>query len=331
MHLLLKTDAQLNLIAGSGVLHGVMFEHVTRAGHHHLLDLFSEHAGCSVRSVIHEAVIAGRDGVTCDVCHLAVDSAHHPCTATVSLFYTPAGDFVGAAVLLEERDPPESEIDRLYRHLQHQEALMHELRHRVKNDMNFVHSMLSLQARTAEHAHVRSSLLQAADRVLAVNHVYSRLHGNHDSDTVDGGRLVDELIDGLRGTSIPDAVRVVCRCDHFTLAPRAAVSLGLIINELITNAVKYAIPENRGVSLQVSVTNHEHNTVRIVVRDPGPGFPEHICRGEGYGYGLTIIQALIEQEDGTLKVWNDGGGVAEVQMMSTRDPSGPRADGSART
>ncbi|MEX2444753.1 MAG: sensor histidine kinase [Alkalispirochaeta sp.] len=314
MPLLVKTDSQLNLLYRAG-------SDQARPVDGSLRDLIHPDDAPSVESTIRNGVRAGEDVVALDPCRLLEGSESRACTAAVSLFYDADGEFVGAALMLTESDSlsaagvgQESEVRKLQQRLQHQDALLREVQHRVKNDMSFVHSLLSLQANSAGNSMAKSALLEAADRVLAVGTVYSRLHQHHEVEAVDGQGLVNDLINGLGTGSIPPSVRLTVECEKFTLPRRAAVSLGLIVNELVTNAAKYAVHESEDAEIRVAVSNHEGYAIRITVRDHGPGFPDHIRRGEGFGYGFTIIEALVEQDDGALRVWNDGGAVAEVRL-----------------
>jgi PAS domain S-box-containing protein len=208
----------------------------------------------------------------------------------------------------------QAEKERVQRLYERESLLRREVHHRIKNDMNFVKSLLSLQANETNNAATRDSLREAAHRVTVVAQVYERLFQDSDFTQVAVSPLVSDLVTNLRASTIPGSARITLSCDEFRLPTRESVSFGIILNELVTNATKYALGRQAGESLEISVAAVSDSAVSLWVRDDGPGFPERILRGEGYGYGLTIIEAVVEQHHGELKLQNNNGATAEVVL-----------------
>lgn len=206
------------------------------------------------------------------------------------------------------------ERDRVRQLLGHQKLLLDEIHHRVKNDMSFVISLLSLQANQAMDSQTEFSLREAAKRVTVLSSVYERLHRTGNFKVMSVKELVDELAGSLRANTIPRNGVLQVFTEEFVVPTREAVSLGIILNELITNCAKYAFDSTNRPVVRVSVELIEENRVRLTVEDNGAGFAEGIVRGEEYGYGLTIVEALVSQHEGSLQFSNQSGGIARVEL-----------------
>jgi two-component sensor histidine kinase len=142
--------------------------------------------------------------------------------------------------------------------------------------------------------------------------VYERLRGLGELSKVRIADVVEGLIAELRDSLVPRDVAVHTTVDPVTLPARLAVSLGIIVNELITNAVKYAFGDGEK-EITVNLRRADQEGIQLVVRDTGAGFPPEVLSGERQGYGLTIARALVDQHQGTMALSNaDGGHVAIV-------------------
>ncbi len=229
------------------------------------------------------------------------------------------GDVIGAVVTYKDisrRKAAEAalqrERDEVRQLLEQQKLLVQEVHHRIKNDMAFVRSLLSLQSHRAGSKDVADSLREASDRVSVMSRVYERMYLAMDFRNVDGKALIEGLVEDLRASSIPQGVAISVESEEFSLPARQTVSLGIILNELVSNSVKYAFHGEGSHRVEVTLRRVEDHMVRLSVRDNGDGLPEQVLGGEEKGYGLTIVGALVEQHDGTLQMQNDGGAVVSV-------------------
>jgi len=199
-----------------------------------------------------------------------------------------------------------------------QAELFEELNHRVKNNLAVVSSILELQARESP-PDVRAHLAKAVDRIRSIADLHTALYQQESSDEVAlcpyledlGRRLSASLFDRDQG-------QIAVRCDPVRMAVRSAVSLGLIMNELVTNSAKHAVMDGPGTRIEVSVTREE-NGLRVIVADDGPGFsPEAIAGG---GLGLRVVRSLTEGLGGRVQVLEGPGGRVEVRIPLA-DPAG---------
>jgi PAS domain S-box-containing protein len=196
--------------------------------------------------------------------------------------------------------------------LQEKELLLREMHHRIKNDLSLVQSLLSTQARTVDES-AADALRAAGYRVGVMARVYERLRGLGELGKVRIADVVEGLVEELRAGLVPADVVVHTTVNPLTLPARLAVSLGIIINELITNAVKYAFSGGTK-EISVNLRGAGHDGIHLVVHDTGVGFPVEVLSGERLGYGLTIAEALVDQHQGTMEMSNSDGGHVAISI-----------------
>lgn len=186
-------------------------------------------------------------------------------------------------------------LDRLAQAKSYGDVLLQELAHRTRNDLATIISLLRLQARSDSNPAVQAAIASAAARVEVVAKVHDRLRVA-DSDLVDlapyAERLCGSLADFHRGVR-PIAIQV--HCDSISVKSSQAGSIGLIVNELVTNAFKYAFPEGKNGTVEVDIKGSGER-VTITVRDDGIGCPNEVKSG----LGTRLINLLTRQMNGTM-------------------------------
>lgn len=186
-------------------------------------------------------------------------------------------------------------------------GLLQEVDHRVKNSLGLVTSLLSLQARRSRDPDVVTALEVVRDRIGAIAKVHDLLHSSQRTDVVELGTFLRMLTDALASQARP-GMSVHLSCASIVLPAREAVNAGLIVNELVTNALKHAyVPEGPAKgSVNVTVTNYG-GRLRIVVADNGEGLPEGFDPATCPGLGMRLCLSLADQLGGKL-IWSSDGG-----------------------
>ena len=190
------------------------------------------------------------------------------------------------------------ERQRYERHLKaaldRHQVLLKEISHRVKNSLQIVSSMLHLQASTAEDDGVIAQLADASSRVSAVGRAYERLAYDGDVENIDLRTYLQAVC--------ADAMNASCNCklhfdgaDGIWLYADRAISLALIVNELVTNAVKHAFPNGHEGHIFVRLVRQDANTALVSVRDDGIGLPPDFDLSLSKGLGMRIVAALAKQ------------------------------------
>jgi len=199
------------------------------------------------------------------------------------------------------------------------ETLLREVNHRIKNSLQIASSLLSMQAATPGSKDSSEALLMAAGRIDSMALLYNHLHLSPDLRNVDLGSYVGELLDAVAASSIgPRPIAIERSLEPILATAKVASSLGIIINELVTNAFKYAFPwgEEGRISLRLSRCAAG---LRIEVADDGRGFPPGFEQERDGGFGLTIASELARELGGRLSIGSPGG---KGSLLSLEVPTG---------
>jgi two-component sensor histidine kinase len=181
--------------------------------------------------------------------------------------------------------------------LDRQQMLMREVNHRVNNSLQIVGSMLHLQGRRSENTEVQHQLQQASSRVTAIARAHNRLYRTEEFTKLDlGAYLSDLCADFCEAT--PGCEIFVSAPEHVVLSTDRAITVALLINELITNIAKYAYPEGK-CRAWVNVSR-AGSTVTLSVRDEGIGLPQGIDETTSAGLGMRLIAAFARQLNGSV-------------------------------
>ena len=178
---------------------------------------------------------------------------------------------------------------------------------RVKNNIANIESLLSLQASSTTNAEVKAALQDALSRVQSMRVLYDRLLMNKDLREVSSKNYAENLIDSI--VTVFDSGKNVTIEKHisdFEIDAGKAFTIGIILNELLTNVFKYAFGDSEDGLVSVSIEKDD-NEVTLVIKDDGIGFDERALQNKAPGFGLTIVKMLTEQLQGTITFKNDNG------------------------
>jgi two-component sensor histidine kinase len=200
----------------------------------------------------------------------------------------------GAANLLGMAIEQQRYQSQLKAALDRHQVLLREVNHRVKNSLQLVASMLQLQANAAGDPKFSDRLNEASNRILAVGRAYDRLAYNADYEKIDLVAYIKEVLKDLESAASPCKLRFDAPME-IQFAAHRAILLALIINELVSNAAKYAYPERPGGSIWVRLAQSEGHSVLVTVRDEGVGFPQGFDPTMSKRLGSRLVNALSKQ------------------------------------
>lgn len=186
--------------------------------------------------------------------------------------------------------------------LSEKELILKEVHHRIKNNMNSIYGLLLLQAGTLKDASAIRALDDAANRVQSMQLLYDKLYrsARYDELAVNDyfPQLVDEIVSNFPNGK---TVSVKKNIEDFSIDAKKLQPVGIIINELITNIMKYAFTGRADGIISISATLKE-NRVCISIADNGAGMSESVSFEHSTGFGLVLVQALTQQLAGTIRI-----------------------------
>jgi two-component sensor histidine kinase len=205
------------------------------------------------------------------------------------------------------------------------EMLLVEVNHRAKNSLAIAASLLAIQGRRQQDPHVRALFEEAQERLNAMARVHDLLSRSERSQRVDVAVYVTDLCEALRPiTENDNRVSLKAQVDKGVLVGAdTAVPLGIVLTELITNAVKYAFPAPRSGAILIQVLRGEAGRVDAVIRDDGIGMSR--LREGSLGYGL--IRSLVEQIGGEMTIQSESGAGLTVMITFPDGSSNPTQQG----
>ncbi len=193
------------------------------------------------------------------------------------------------------------------------ETLIRELHHRVKNNMQTISSLLSLQQYRITDKNAKAALKEGQMRVEAMSLIHQKLYLNNGLNEVNMDDYLNSLSRALADSYGFDISTIKKRIGHDekNLNVDVAIPLGLIINELIVNAFKHAFAFVESPELKIILERNKQNQLELIVRDNGPGLPE-IKLKDITTFGLRLVQTLSGQLNASLMTRNDNGAVFQI-------------------
>ena len=214
--------------------------------------------------------------------------------------------------------------------LREKDMLLEEMQHRVANSLQIIASILLMKARTVQSEETRLQLQDAHQRVLSVAAVQQHLHRSGPNEPIDIAdylsKLCKTLADSMIGDSRPIALKVAA--DDGTVLSRDAVSLGLLVTELVMNALKHAFPGERPDAAIIVSYNVADANWRLTISDNGIGKSDTGAGKGKPGLGTSLIQALAKQLDARVETVSGAAGTAVSVTHATfkaREESKPPA------
>ena len=248
---------------------------------------------------------------------LRKDGARVFATLATSPITDDNGNYIGAlagAIDITERKHAE---DQLKASLKEKEVLLREIHHRVKNNLQVVSSLLNMQARATKSKDAFATLSESRNRINAMALIHSQLYEGGDLSAINMKGFLDKLlVQMLQIHSVPDRkITSVVHAVDCSLPISIAVPVGLIANELLTNAFKHAFVNRKEGMMEVSLGASGNGKIGLTVSDDGVGLPEGFDINASKTLGLRVVKILAEgQLDGKLEVDSDKGTSFKVEF-----------------
>ncbi|MCG2828465.1 PAS domain S-box protein [Methanothermobacter sp. K4] len=207
------------------------------------------------------------------------------------------------ASLVDVTDIREAE-EEILRSLREKEVLLREIHHRVKNNLQIISSLLNLQLSRLGDEEIRKMVRESQGRIKAMAMIHEHLYRSESMERVNFREYVEKLVGDII-ISHGGSVRKNLEIEDMELDLDTAIPLGLIINELVTNSIKYAFPDGRG-TITIGMRKAD-GSIELVVADDGVGLPEDTDPSSTDTLGLKLVSLLTKQLNGKMTLDVDGG------------------------
>jgi PAS domain S-box-containing protein len=228
------------------------------------------------------------------------------------------------AALVELRAPQQAEREDLRRRLMEKDLQLREIQHRVKNNLQMITALIRIESRNASSQEHTAPFNRLAGRIEALHLLYQALAAEEKGDVVDLGVYLSQIASAVMQSHGVEGIRLDLKLDAYPVSVNVAMPTGLVVNELFTNALKYAFEGREGGT----ITLHslvDGDGCRVIVADDGIGLPPDRGWPEPGKLGALIVQSLRENAKADVKVESTPGKGMRVTIRYARKEAAPEA------
>jgi two-component sensor histidine kinase len=188
------------------------------------------------------------------------------------------------------------------------EWLVKEIHHRVKNNFHIVASLLEIQSSYLKNRDALSAIQESQHRIHAMSIIHQKLYQSDTLSTIHMPEYIYELVEYLRESySIRENVGFSLQIENIELNHASAITLGLILNEAITNAIKYAFTNTENAKISISLTHISDSQILLSIADNGRGLPTDFDSKIGTSMGMELLQGLTDDLGGSFSIETENG------------------------
>ncbi len=219
------------------------------------------------------------------------------------------GNVLGSIHIAHDITERKKMEEKLRKTIEEKDTLMKEVHHRVKNNLMIISSLLSLQSRYIKDEDARNIFKDSQNRAKAMALIHEKLYQSNDLKNINFTEYVKNLSNDLYNTYVLDKknIRLKLDVENVSLDVETSIPLGLILNELLTNALKHAFPDDRKGEILVELGSEDNGKFRLVVKDNGIGFPEDLDYKNTSSLGMQLVISLTNQIEGELYLSRNNG------------------------
>jgi PAS domain S-box-containing protein len=256
--------------------------------------------------------------------HLRKDGTRFWCSGVLTVMHDEQGRLHGFAKVMRDETERRNISEQLKASLVEKEVLLKEIHHRVKNNLQVIASLLTLQSDSVEDESVREMFDEACNRVRSIGEIHELLYRSPDLASIDFGAYLQRLGRNLQAFYGVGAGRIRVEITaHDNLPLAEAIPCGLIVNELLTNSFKHAFPNGNPGRIGVLLSSEDGTSV-LQVSDDGVGMPPDLDVEDVNSLGLKLVSVLANQLRGTLQFERSGGTRVSVIFPNSHDGSAAR-------
>ncbi|MBN1894483.1 PAS domain S-box protein [bacterium] len=209
---------------------------------------------------------------------------------------------------------------RIQQDLHEKEVLLREIHHRVKNNLQIISSLLNLEQVRSKDPNIRRTLQDCNRRIQSMAMIHDRLYHTERLDSIDFSGYAQILVkDSIISFGVSNRIAVRLKVESIPLGIDTAIPCGLILNEMVTNAIKHGFPDERPGTLSVRFMKRPDGFYEMSVMDDGVGLPPEAELDKSKSLGLTLIDVLVQQLEGTLRIERKNGTRFTVRFKASEN------------
>jgi two-component sensor histidine kinase len=214
------------------------------------------------------------------------------------------GKPIGIEGLLRDITDRKHADKKLQASLKEKEVLLQEIHHRVKNNMQIISSLLNLQSSKVQDEDVVGMFQESRDRIRAMALIHEKLYQSKDLAQVNLGQYIESLYLHLYHMYRVDSstVRLVKHIEEVFLDINTAIPIGLVINELVSNALKHAFPNGSQGEIRLELSRDKGGRYRLIIKDNGAGLPAGVDIKNPDTLGMQLVHDLVAQIGGEIDI-----------------------------
>ncbi len=209
----------------------------------------------------------------------------------------------------------EKEIEELkQKNVEQKEIMLREIHHRVKNNLAIVVSLLDLQLRNNADPELHRIIRDIEMRIRSMALIHEHLYRSENIDKIPLAAYLQSLSTIILGTFSGNRVNLVTQLDPIDVSIETALPLGLVANELLTNAFKYAFPHQQNGEIQIHLLQEKDEWSTLIIKDNGVGLPAYFSMNSEKSLGMFIVGLLVEQIDGKMEIIRQNGTAFHIRF-----------------
>jgi two-component sensor histidine kinase len=224
------------------------------------------------------------------------------------------------ALLVDRNTEIEGQKKTIQESLEEKETLLREIHHRVKNNLQIISSLLDIQSANIDDERLLSSMREGQSRVQAMSLIHQNLYQSDQISNIDIEKYLEELVAylAIMFTGADQLVKVQIDAENITFDIDTAIPLGLIVNELVSNAYKHAFAAQKSGSISIDIKKKNNTDYELMVKDDGKGLPEGFEQQKHKSLGLKLVKILSRQLRGSLSMKSEPGAAFTVKFKDLR-------------
>lgn len=273
------------------------------------IDLVDQPIGSVVGQVWKGDFLPGEDEFGIEMALIAKDKSRIPIALSTSVVAESNNSPLGVVFVARDLTKRVQAQEQLIVALKEKEILLKETHHRVKNNLQVISSLLSLQSDYVADTLARKALEESRNRVFSMAVVHELLYQSEDLREIDFKDYTDRMIDHVIFSHNVDPGRITFQVQiaDVSLDLDTASYIGLVINELIVNALTHGFPDGRSGGIWVDLMEAKNGIYELTIKDDGIGLPSDFKIHESESLGLQLVSMVAEQIGGELVIENGGG------------------------